>query len=71
MIARVWSGWSTPGRADGYVRHLQSNVFPELAGIDGHKGAYVFRRESGGESVGESVGESMCECESVDEWASG
>ena len=49
MIARVWRGAATKENADAYRRHATQNVFPELAGIDGHRGAFLLARESGGE----------------------
>lgn len=49
MIGRVWRGWTTAELAPGYVAHLHDTTFPELAGIDGHAGAYALRRETGGE----------------------
>jgi heme-degrading monooxygenase HmoA len=49
MIARVWRGAATKENADAYRRHATQNVFPELAGIDGHRGAFLLARESSGE----------------------
>ena len=44
MIARVWKGSTSVENADRYVTHLRDSVFPELASIDGHVGAYVLER---------------------------
>jgi len=32
MIARVWRGVARTEEADAYVRHLQNDTFPALAG---------------------------------------
>jgi heme-degrading monooxygenase HmoA len=49
MIARLWRGVAQ-GRpnAAAYLRHLESNVLPALAALDGHRGARVLRREEDG-----------------------
>jgi heme-degrading monooxygenase HmoA len=49
MIGRVWRGWTTAELAPGYIAHLRDSTFPALAGIDGHEGAYAFRRDVDGE----------------------
>jgi hypothetical protein len=49
MIARIWRGAAAKENADAYRRHATQNVFPELAGIEGHCGAFLLARESGGE----------------------
>jgi uncharacterized protein YciI/heme-degrading monooxygenase HmoA len=43
-ILRMWKGRATAGKADGYIEHLTKRVFPALAAIDGHRGAYLLRR---------------------------
>jgi heme-degrading monooxygenase HmoA len=49
MIVRIWRGQvATAENAERYQRHVTENVLPELTGIDGHRGAYVLRRETGG-----------------------
>lgn len=48
MIVRLWRGQSTIEHADAYVRHVTATVFPSLAGIRGHRGAYLLRRETAG-----------------------
>jgi heme-degrading monooxygenase HmoA len=48
MIARVWRGAATKENADAYRRHAIGNVFPSLAGIDGHRGAYLLTRPIAG-----------------------
>ena len=45
MIARLWRGLTAREGAATYERHITENVFPELAGIAGHVGAYLLRRE--------------------------
>lgn len=44
MIARVWRGAAKRENADAYRRHAIGNVFPALASIDGHRGAYLLTR---------------------------
>ena len=46
MIARVWRGVAAPETAHAYLEHLQQSIFPELAQIDGYRGASVLRRDS-------------------------
>lgn len=48
MIARTWRGRTTPGNADAYFRFVTNHVFPSLRAIDGHRGAYVLRRDAPG-----------------------
>jgi len=44
MIARTWSGTARKDHADKYLSHLEGAVLPEIATVDGHRGAYVLRR---------------------------
>ena len=46
MILRMWRGQSTVEKADEYVRHATTKVFPALSTIEGHRGAYLLRRSS-------------------------
>ncbi|MGH2716194.1 MAG: antibiotic biosynthesis monooxygenase family protein [Thermoleophilaceae bacterium] len=48
MIARLWHGWARPDTADAYERLLRSEVLPGIHRIDGHRGAYLLRREREG-----------------------
>ena len=49
MIARLWKGRAADRRnADAYVRHLKSNVVPELKGIAGYREVRLMKREEGG-----------------------
>jgi heme-degrading monooxygenase HmoA len=50
MIVRIWRGAAERNRADAYHSHVTGKVFPSLAKIEGHRGAYLLRR-----SVGERV----------------
>ena len=45
MIVRSWSGFTLPSRAADYIRYLQETILPELRSIDGHRGAYILRRD--------------------------
>ena len=47
MIARMWRGTATAAKADDYDRHFTTVVAPHLRNIDGHKGAFLLRREVG------------------------
>jgi len=47
MIGRHWCGRATAEDADGYVEHLRLSTLPQLQRIDGHRGAYVLRRDEG------------------------
>jgi hypothetical protein len=42
MILRMWRAQSTVEKADEYVRHATTKVFPALRAIEGHQGAYCF-----------------------------
>lgn len=44
MIARLWRGRASVANADAYHRHLAQRVFPALAALDGHRGAWLLRR---------------------------
>jgi heme-degrading monooxygenase HmoA len=48
MIARIWRGRTEKSRADAYQRHVATTVFPALAGLAGHRGASLLRREVDG-----------------------
>ena len=48
MIVRIWRGQATIENADVYLRHVTETVFPSLAGIRGHRGAYLLQREAAG-----------------------
>ena len=51
MVMRYWRGWTTPGNADAYERIVSEEVLPGIAarGLRGYHGAYLLRRETGGE----------------------
>lgn len=44
MIARHWKGIARPGKAEDYVCHLRTSVFPELARIPGFVRATILSR---------------------------
>ena len=49
MIARLWCGQAADGaNADAYFRHVTGTVFPSLKDMDGHRGAWLLRREVDG-----------------------
>ncbi len=47
MILRQWTARTTPENAPLYARHVTTKVFPALARIQGHRGAYLLQRERG------------------------
>jgi heme-degrading monooxygenase HmoA len=47
MIARLWRGQATVDNADRYRRHAIERVFPALARLPGHRGAYLLARNAG------------------------
>jgi heme-degrading monooxygenase HmoA len=49
MIARVWHGWTKPQNADAYESLLRDDMFPSIRQIEGSRGAYLLRRETGEE----------------------
>jgi heme-degrading monooxygenase HmoA len=49
MIARTGHGTATNEKADEYVRHFTTRVVPHLREIEGHRGAYLLRREIEGQ----------------------
>jgi heme-degrading monooxygenase HmoA len=49
MIARTWCGKATTEKADDYQRHFTTRVAPHLKELEGHRGAYLLRREVNGE----------------------
>lgn len=51
MIARIWHGWTTPGKADAYQRLLETEVLPGILAkeIAGLRSIDVLRRADGDE----------------------
>jgi heme-degrading monooxygenase HmoA len=48
MILRMWKGQSSFEKAGEYVKHATKTVFPKLRKIEGHRGAYLLRRQING-----------------------
>ncbi len=44
MIARLWRGWTTPGKANAYEELLRAEILPGIHRISGYRGAYLLRR---------------------------
>jgi len=44
VISRHWKGVAKPGQADNYIRHLRTDTFPKLSGIDGFVRASILTR---------------------------
>ena|SRR5947207_9919019 len=49
MIARHWRGWTKLEDADAYEKFLTTKVLPQIARVNGHRGAYVLRADQSGE----------------------
>jgi heme-degrading monooxygenase HmoA len=49
MIVRIWRGQTTIENAPAYCRHATERVFPRLAEIPGHRGAYLLTRHVDGQ----------------------
>jgi heme-degrading monooxygenase HmoA len=49
MIARLWRGAAAPANADAYQRHFDTRVAPALASLAGSRGAWLLRRDAGGQ----------------------
>ncbi|MFY9905603.1 MAG: YciI-like protein [Terriglobales bacterium] len=49
-IIRMWRGRATAAKSRAYIEHVTMKVFPALAAIDGHRGAYLLRRAVDGET---------------------
>jgi heme-degrading monooxygenase HmoA len=49
MIARTWRGRATAANAPAYLKHFTETVVPQLKTLPGYHGAYLLRRETGGE----------------------
>jgi heme-degrading monooxygenase HmoA len=47
VIARIWRGQATAENARRYRQHATEGVFPSLANLPGHRGAYLLRRKIG------------------------
>ena len=45
MIARHWRGWTTAANADAYEGFLKQHLFPQVRGIEGHRGVQLLRRD--------------------------
>jgi heme-degrading monooxygenase HmoA len=45
MIARHWRALARNERADEYVNHLRTEIFPEIRKIAGNLGAGIHRRD--------------------------
>ena len=48
MIGRLWSGRTRAADADAYEQFLRSDLLPEVARVDGSRGAFVLRRDVSG-----------------------
>ena len=50
MTARIWRGVVRTGDADGYARYIRDTGFSEYERTDGNRGAWMLRRDEGGET---------------------
>src|SRR5262245_27844237 len=46
MIARIWRGQARADNAPRYEEHALQRLFPSLAALPGHRGAYLLTRET-------------------------
>jgi heme-degrading monooxygenase HmoA len=46
MIGRLWSGRTEPADAAAYEAFLRDELLPDVATLEGARGAYVLRRET-------------------------
>ena len=44
MITRMWRGWTAAADADAYERFLRTQLFPQVAKLQGFRGARILRR---------------------------
>jgi heme-degrading monooxygenase HmoA len=49
MIARLWRGYSTPEKANGYRVILLRQILPHINKSDGYGGSFVLERQSNDE----------------------
>jgi heme-degrading monooxygenase HmoA len=49
VIVRAWHATASAEGAAAYREHFTSSVLPDLQGIDGHRGAYLLRRDHDGQ----------------------
>jgi heme-degrading monooxygenase HmoA len=47
MIARVWRGITSIGKADQYLKYLNQNVVPGYQAVAGNQGVFIFREIQG------------------------
>ncbi len=50
MIARIWSGVVRTDDADEYAQYIRDTGFAEYGRTDGNRGAWMLRRDEGGET---------------------
>ena len=50
MVIRMWRGWTRADQADRYDRHYRGEVAANLGQVPGFRGAWLLRREAGGET---------------------
>jgi heme-degrading monooxygenase HmoA len=50
MIARIWRGAVKRHDAEEYARYIRDTGFAEYGRTDGNRGAWMLRRDDGGES---------------------
>jgi hypothetical protein len=50
MLARLWSCQALVEKSENSLKHLRDNVFPQLEGIVGFRGAYVLERPLEGDA---------------------
>ncbi len=53
MIVRTWRCRAMVAQAEAYQAYLINTIFHRLKAIDGHRGAYLLRRELTGDRAGQ------------------
>jgi len=52
MIMRIWHGWTKRGDdAETYDSMLRNEILPGIHRIDGYRGSWLLRRDSGDDEV--------------------
>jgi len=52
MIMRIWHGWTKRGDdAESYDAILRNQILPGIHRIDGYRGSWLLRRDSGDDEV--------------------
>jgi heme-degrading monooxygenase HmoA len=53
LTVRTWSATASPGGAEDYRRYFADTLLPQLRELPGFAGAYLLRRDLGGDGTAE------------------